>query len=64
MKDIVLEFKNFLYKERRTEDEKRELLRDLEEIARWGELTTERCDDKIRCISIHLKVRFSDKKGG
>ena len=58
MKDVVLQFKNFLYKERKSEDEKRELLRDLEELARWGELTASRNNDKIKSIKLSLEVRF------
>jgi len=58
MKDVVLQFKNFLYRERKSEDEKRELLRDLEELARWGELTASRNNDKIKSIKLSLEVRF------
>lgn len=60
MKDVVLQFKNFLYRERKTEDEKRELLRDLEELARWGEVTQSRNGDKIKAIKIVLEVRFKE----
>ncbi len=58
MKDVVLQFKNFLYRERKSEDEKRELLRDLEELARWGELAVSRNQDKIKAIKLSLEVRF------
>lgn len=60
MKDVVLQFKNFLYRERKSENEKRELLRDLEELARWGELTASRNDDKIKSIKLSLEVRFDN----
>jgi len=58
MKDVVLQFKNFLYKERKSEDEKRELLRDLERLAKWGDLTVSRNNDKIKSIKLSLEVRF------
>jgi len=58
MKDIVLQFKNFLYQERKSEDEKRELLRDLEDLAKWGDLTQERIADKIKTIRLSILVRF------
>ena len=61
MKDVVLQFKNFLYKERKSEDEKRELLRDLEELAKWGDLTVCRIGDRIKCVRLNLEVRFDDK---
>jgi len=60
MKDVVLQFKNFLYRERKSEDEKRELLRDLEELAKWGDLTVSRNNDKIKCIRLLLEVRFNN----
>ncbi|MCD6478251.1 MAG: hypothetical protein J7K87_04575 [Candidatus Aenigmarchaeota archaeon] len=60
MKDIVLQFKNFLYRKRESEDEKRELLRDLEELARWGELTQSRNKDKIKAIRLVLEIRFDE----
>jgi len=60
MKDIVLQFKNFLYKEKK-EDEKRELLRDLEELAKWRELTASSNGDRIESIKIMLEIRFDDK---
>jgi len=58
MKDVVLQFKNFLYRERKSEDEKRELLRDLEELAKWGELTLSRNSDRIKNIKLYLEIRF------
>jgi len=58
LKDIVLQFKNFLYRERKTEDEKREFLRDLEELPNWGRIIPEIVEGKIKGIKIDLEIRF------
>ena len=62
MKDVVLQFKNFLYRERKSEDEKRELLRDLEELPKWGKVIPDWCNGKIKSIQIAIEIRFDDKK--
>lgn len=64
MKDEVLQFKNFLYKERKTEDEKRELHRDLEHLTRWGNLMIIYANNKIKAIRITLEIRFNEDEMG
>ena len=60
MKDVILQFKNFLYRERKTEDEKIELHRDLEGLPKWGDLTITRAKDSIRTIKLILEIRFEE----
>ena len=61
MKDEVLKFKNFLYRERKKPEERIELLRDLEELPNWGRIEPIWEDGKLKAITIHLTVKLEEE---
>jgi len=57
--DPVESIKEFFYRPRLTEEDKRAFCIELQQIFRWGEITVSSHDGKIRSIKINAAIRFS-----